>query len=397
LHGIAGILVSIDLIRKEKKAIVAIVITAVILSTFCFLSLENTEVVNYSSEYVKIERGGNPMVVGLSGTHMVYEDMNGIFFSGINGENRTETSLPFLMSSIVINGEGSKVAFIKFGLEIYDIHQDSFQNISYNEIMYNSYPSRGSDIKYLSWSPGDERIAFILKNNTNPYTLYIWNPGEETCSPVFNSSYIFYLPSWSPDGSRLSVMARDNSGKETSGLYIIDLVNSSVIPVASGIGDPNDYNPETSEWSQEGNEIVYSSNGDIIICDTSGNERLRIPCCEDCVCQKLEWSPGGDRILYMFKSPEKHFTVVGIAESGGSGTKTLLRAPDMKRIYYPYWTENGSKVVYYFAGGHENCFIIDPEVPGWDTFFRFVLFCVLFTLPACFVAGWFFMKGSGKR
>ena len=73
------------------------------------------------------------MVVGLSGTHMVYEDMNGIFFSGINGENRTETSLPFLMSSIVINGEGSKVSFIKFGLEIYDIHQDSFQNISYNE------------------------------------------------------------------------------------------------------------------------------------------------------------------------------------------------------------------------------------------------------------------------
>lgn len=68
----------------------------------------------------------------------------------------------------------------------------------------------------FEWSPNGEQLAFTYQN-----TLFLWD-GDNLDPKELISANALFMPTWSPDGSRIAVGFAEN---DRTGMFIIDLAN----------------------------------------------------------------------------------------------------------------------------------------------------------------------------
>lgn len=103
------------------------------------------------------------------------------------------------------------------------------------------------------WSPDDSRLALMARAPGQVWRIYLINANGGTPQPLLNSEHNAADPSWSPDGQSL-VFGRTNDifGKENSErqLYVLHLATGVVeqIPGSTGLFSPR--------WSPDGQYIM---------------------------------------------------------------------------------------------------------------------------------------------
>ena len=112
--------------------------------------------------------------------------------------------------------------------------------------------------RQLVWSPDGTRIAFVMGagHSTEIDLMDADGKGVERLSSIQAGR-----PTWSPDGSKISV--------EGDGVYVIDVGSGTPIHL-TGVGTG------TVSWSPDGSTIAIFDGGDIVVMNADGTDRTRI-------------------------------------------------------------------------------------------------------------------------
>ena len=379
---------------KEKKAITAIALI-VLASAFAYpFSADLIAGEKFTTEPIQPVENEHCRIIDLSGDRMLYQTGNNIYLSDLSGLERTDIGYYVSFYPVLNRGGDKFVAFESTSskLRIYGMASEPHKYVAADEMLQDS------KIRGLSWSPDGTRLALVLSNRSVPYALFIYDLETSKSIHIFNSSEKFYEPSWSPDGKYISFMAPDGRQRSTNGLYIANLHDSTVSIAVTDIGDARSYWPERSDWNPSGDRIAYSSFGDIILCDPDGGNLFRVACCEKSRCSHLEWSPSGRDILYHFISSESpRLAHIGILHAN-DGTLDEIFVASFQNSYLLSWAGEDTKVTYLMENiGYDNGFVVDLERPSTSRPSIIISYILFFVLPACCIAGWYFMSGDKRQ
>ena len=169
---------------------------------------------------------------------------------------------------------------------------------------------------YPSWSPDGTRIAFLTghmgRSGSVLHTIAADGSDEQSIS--IGRAVVLHPPQWSPDGTRVAVVGGEDMGWKLA-IYTMRADGSDLRRLGAAVSGP--------AWSPDGSRIAFATDeGDEIALYTmapDGTDARKVPIdprwapryeashdvlvgLVDLGLQKwittLEWSPGGDRLLY---------------------------------------------------------------------------------------------------
>jgi WD40 repeat protein len=153
-------------------------------------------------------------------------------------------------------------------------------------------------VAYLSPSPNGIPIAFIVfPDSETPFpngALFVLEDGREYITDA--DAGHGYAPAWSPDGTRLAFVHRDNpddpqadlsAGALRSNIYLVEFPSQSVSPLTSF----PDAIVETPAWSPDGSRLVFNvvRNGTIQIWQAAAGDLQPLTAPGACC---AAWVPG---------------------------------------------------------------------------------------------------------
>ena len=203
----------------------------------------------------------------------------------------------------------------------------------------------------VSISPSGRRLAFRVGGDTYDTDLYLMNVWGRHRRALVDLRGGNGSASWSPDGGR--IVFSNIRPRRGADLFVVRPDGSELRRLTTT--RPNESSPA---WSPDGDRIaVVSDRGaagsDIWTVDTSGSEFRRVTrgatvCrsgCEDTYggIDGLDWSPGGDRIVFSANKGDGPSEIYIAHESG-------RRVRRITAGRYPSWSPDGRWLVYSLQG-----------------------------------------------
>jgi TolB protein len=188
----------------------------------------------------------------------------------------------------------------------------------------------GADVRggsTVSWSPDGSRLAFTaLDCPACPVDEpIVGDPPNAIFTAATDGSDLVQLtsgeidgsPVWSPDASTIAFLRFDLSGEfPTRAMLIPANGDGDPIPLLGGAGISSGFgvNPR-SVWSPDGMRLVLTTGDGLVVLNADGTDvRTVVPASEDVVPAEAQWSPAGDRILYVttpasLQDPRRMWTI----------------------------------------------------------------------------------------
>jgi Tol biopolymer transport system component len=193
--------------------------------------------------------------------------------------------------------------------------------------------------EYLpSWSPDGTRIVFISQPGDSQQIVYTINVDGGDAQALTDATGRAYMPVWSPDGQQI-LYTSNHTG--TDYIYTMNADGSDVrAVVTAGL-----YNWGAG-WSPDGSRIVFNSyrdeNTDIYVVDLDDLSETKLT---DSPSNDLmpAWSPDGQYIL--FASTQNDVTDIYRIKPDGSELTNISNNPSLIN-QYPNWSPDGSKILY---------------------------------------------------
>jgi Tol biopolymer transport system component len=111
---------------------------------------------------------------------------------------------------------------------------------------------------------------------------------------VTNNIVADFLPSWSPDGSKIAYAGRST---ETIGYYKIYIMNADGSGKHFITGKLTNYSEYCPSWSPDGSKIAFERDTEICVMDADGNNQRNLtnsPATD----RNPAWSPDGKKIAF---------------------------------------------------------------------------------------------------
>jgi Tol biopolymer transport system component len=176
------------------------------------------------------------------------------------------------------------------------------QNLTNNEDIADWGPS---------WSPDGSQIAFnSSRDHAGRLRGYLMNTDGSNVTMISDEIWIEY-PAWSPDGTKIAFMAQTPEGSNNYEIWVINANGTGLVRLTDSPGSDG-----WPSWSPDGSRIVFSSvrddcsyskaddcltTGDIgpfhtlYVMNADGSGQMRIT---DVYAQFSDWSPDGQYIVF---------------------------------------------------------------------------------------------------
>ena len=228
----------------------------------------------------------------------------------------------------------------------------------------------------FSWSPDGAFIAYPGRQlddmGTDVFRLDMVN-GENV--NLTDSAGLDYAPAWSPDGASIVFVSdRDESGVEALWLMAADGSDAQRLTKAAPLLDV------LPAWSPDGGEIAFfrrgtdpertQVNGLWAVRPDGSGERLIVESGDLSLLEPVDtlwppltppvWSPDGEWIAYMQRTPEEETDLYVVAASGGDP----VQVTDLPGIEYAVaWTPDGQSLTFTYEGYDEefSIYVVDRE------------------------------------
>ena len=214
-------------------------------------------------------------------------------------------------------------------------------------------------VEYPRWSPNGQLIAFDDGTTVSirdwPSTtghVFVVRPDGTGVRRVVPGNGGEFAPSWSPDGSRLAILAYRQGAP---GIFVADVASGSLTRVTS---NPDQHVLDLDPaYSPDGERIAFArsrlvgrggSSTDVaavfvVGVDGSGLHRLTAWRAGTAT---PTWSPDGRSIVFqrgnLTSAPRSQLYVIG---ADGTGLRQLTSGPDAAAIW-PSWSPDGQRVVF---------------------------------------------------
>lgn len=213
-------------------------------------------------------------------------------------------------------------------------------------------------------SPADGKVAYQLiknlsqGNNLLAGDILVISSGSQT--PPMQIAQNGFLPSWSPDGSRLAFMRLEDS---SPGIWVVrstggseeKLTHGGIPSIGYSVSPYNRIQTFEYSWSPDGNTIAYISDRSgapniwTAAADGSGDSQLTLLTAKDRLVSCPIWSPDGKRLAYSYKftgtSPNKAGKIgISIFDTESKEDRTIFEYAGTFRLIG--WSENGNEVIF---------------------------------------------------
>jgi len=166
-----------------------------------------------------------------------------------------------------------------------------------------------------AWSPDGTRLAWIYRENL--WTIKANGTGDRLLATRAA------LPSWAPDGTRLVFERKEARGRRA--VYRIDSAGGGVRRLAAGAAPV---------WSPDATKIAFVRGGHVYTVDPNGQAEKKLTTTARGTVGPLSWSPDSTRIAV--SRADSIYSV----RADGTGESRLAPGEN------PAWSPNGAKIAY---------------------------------------------------
>jgi len=262
--------------------------------------------------------------------------------------------------------DGSKIAFRSYHGGAWDIY---VMNADGSEV--RSLSNNPSVDKLPAWSPDGSQIAFRSNRDRN-WEIYVVNVDASDLRNVTNNPDADRRPAWSPDGSQIAFTS--SRGAPPAQLYLVNADGSGERQLTNNPGTVDELQTVSltcPAWSPDGSKIallagdldgVYTNIASVSVATgelkllTSGVDRYGRP----------RWSPDGRQIVFDCEREDNSDIYVMIEATDQLGAWTLRRlTDDLKLDWFPVWSPDGRKIAFQSnRDGNWEVYVINADGSG---------------------------------
>jgi Tol biopolymer transport system component len=213
---------------------------------------------------------------------------------------------------------------------------------------------------FAEWSPDGSKIAFTSRRNNND-DIYVMNADGSNQVRLTTNPDEDSIPSWSPDGRKIIYQSFRGATFKLE-LYTMNADGSNQTLLLGGAFD------QFAKYSPDGTRITFTSNrgggSNVWVMNADGTNLIRLTNSGNLLFFDAAWSPDSSKIAFSVEQFGLGSGTDDIWVMNADGSNQINLTAGQSGNFYPYWSPDGTKIVFTRFNSESNFDIYSMNADG---------------------------------